>query len=45
MLLAPCLNMPCANGGQCIVDIDEAFTCDCPQNFAGRTCQMEEEGK
>ena len=39
------MNMPCGNGGECIADIDEAFTCDCPQNYAGRTSEMDESGK
>ena len=29
---------PCANGGQCIDDVDD-FSCFCEQGFTGKRCQ------
>lgn len=29
---------PCANGGQCIDEVND-FICDCEQGFVGKKCQ------
>ena len=34
-----CENSPCQNGGTC-VDLGDHFTCQCPYEYAGRTCGM-----
>jgi len=33
-----CERNPCANGGQCIDEVDD-FTCVCEAGFTGKRCQ------
>ncbi|XP_043278473.1 sushi, von Willebrand factor type A, EGF and pentraxin domain-containing protein 1-like [Venturia canescens] len=37
-ILDPCLTMPCKNGGNCTSENDN-FSCDCPENYLGSTCE------
>ncbi len=35
----PCANNPCRNGGTCLLN-GNGFTCNCPANFFGPTCEL-----
>lgn len=37
----PCSSGPCLNGATC-VDLDQDFTCLCPQGFSGLTCELDD---
>lgn len=34
-----CASAPCQNGGSC-VDLDDAFSCQCPPAWEGNVCQF-----
>ena len=36
-----CLSQPCKNGGSC-VQVEESYTCNCPEHYRGVTCQIGE---
>jgi len=40
-----CASAPCVNGGQCTSlvadDGQESFSCRCPEEFEGRTCETD----
>ena len=36
---SPCLPNPCLNGGNCVVDNDDTWQCNCAPGFSGDTCE------
>ena len=36
----PCSNYPCLNGATCNVTNVTNYTCTCPPNYSGNTCQI-----
>lgn len=43
VVLNPCIENPCENGGVCVIKTDKAnnFNCQCPDGFLGDTCHDE----
>jgi hypothetical protein len=35
----PCTSIPCQNGGSCVDNGDDTFTCNCIAGYSGLTCQ------
>ena len=38
--LDPCFDAPCMNGGECVSNEDDTFTCQCLDGYIGDTCEM-----
>ena len=45
VLVDPCKNSPCTNGGECLSDLSKFTTsCSCPEGYEGDTCQNRGKG-
>lgn len=38
---SPCLQYPCENGGTCKEAGNNSYTCQCPESFEGKNCEVE----
>ncbi|TMS02031.1 Zonadhesin [Larimichthys crocea] len=38
---SPCLSTPCLNGGTCKEGSNNTYTCQCPEGFEGKACEVE----
>ena len=34
-----CASQPCINGGTCVQEVNERFTCLCPDRYTGVVCE------
>ena len=39
ILVNPCTNNPCQNGGVCTVTGDDSYSCKCADGYYGQTCE------
>ncbi|CAD7926788.1 unnamed protein product [Amoebophrya sp. A25] len=39
----PCAESPCSNGGECIAEGSDSYSCVCPPLYTGSTCEYKED--